>query len=71
MLTSFLRLVNYYDKFLPDLATVLRPIYNFVQKDSNWKWTEACGEAFNKVKDLVALTHYSPDLPISLPSRLQ
>ncbi|XP_048775178.2 uncharacterized protein K02A2.6-like [Ostrea edulis] len=69
-LRSFLGLVNYYGKFLPDLATVLGPLHKLLQKDCQWKWTEACEESFNKVKDLVAsdmvLTHYSPDLPISL-----
>lgn len=69
-LRSFLGLVNYYDKFLPDLATVLGPLHNLLRKDSHWNWTESCEESFNKVKDLVAsdlvITHYSPDLPISL-----
>lgn len=69
-LRSFLGLVNYYGKFLPDLATVLGPLHNLLRKDSHWNWTESCEESFNKVKDLVAsdlvLTHYSPELPISL-----
>uniref|UniRef100_A0A1X7UVX8 Reverse transcriptase domain-containing protein n=1 Tax=Amphimedon queenslandica TaxID=400682 RepID=A0A1X7UVX8_AMPQE len=32
-LRSFLRMVNYYGKFLPDLAMVLSPLYSLLQKN--------------------------------------
>lgn len=38
-LKSFIGLVNYYSKFMPDLSTVLAPPYALLQKDAWWKWT--------------------------------
>ena len=35
-LKSFLGLVNYYGQFLPDLSTVLAPLYHLEQKDVTW-----------------------------------
>ena len=35
-LKSFVELLNYYSKFLPNLSTVLPPVYNPLQKKSNW-----------------------------------
>ena len=40
-LKSFLGLVNYYGKFLPDLFTVLAPLYKLLLKDTRWSWGEA------------------------------
>ena len=37
-LRSFLGLVNYYSKFLPDLATVLSSLYVLLQKQKKWIW---------------------------------
>ena len=39
-LKSFIGLVNYYGKFLPDLSTLLAPLYRLLQKESTWKWTQ-------------------------------
>ena len=64
-LKSFLGLVNYYGKFLPDLSTVLAPLYKLLQKDTRWSWGEAQQKAFEKVKSLLTsdrlLVHYDPD----------
>ena len=62
-LKSFLGLVNYYGKFLPDLSTVLAPLYKLLQKDTWWSWGEAQQKAFEKVKSLSErlLVHYDPD----------
>ncbi|KAL5506337.1 hypothetical protein EMCRGX_G007955 [Ephydatia muelleri] len=37
-LRSFLGLLNYYGKFLPNLSSVLAPLYTLLQKGSSWKW---------------------------------
>ena len=42
-LKSFLGLVNYYGKFLPDLSSVLAPLYSLLQKG-----TEGNGEQINR-----------------------
>lgn len=69
-LKSILGLINYYGKFLPDLATVLNPLHNLLKKETRWNWDKDCQQAFDKVKELVTsdliLTHYSTDKPITL-----
>ena len=37
-LCSFLGLVNYYRKLLPDLATTAAPLYNLLCKNTPWRW---------------------------------
>ena len=52
-LKSFLGLLNYYHKFLPDLATLLAPLHQLLRKDTKWMWTERQEEAFKKAKSLL------------------
>ena len=35
-LRSFLGLLNYYNKFLPNLATILTPLYSLLHKQRQW-----------------------------------
>ena len=69
-LQSFLGLINYYGKFLPNLSTVLAPLNNLRNQNSKFVWSPECQDAFNKAKDLVVssdvLTHYDPNLPLKL-----
>ena len=62
--------MNYYSKFLPDLATVLSPLYALLQKRKKWLWTAKEEQAFQEVKTLLqssrVLVHYDPQLPIIL-----
>ena len=37
-LRSFLRMVNYYGKFLEGLSITLAPLYALLQKNQKWKW---------------------------------
>ena len=46
-LRSFLGLVNYYSKFIPNLATILHPFNALLKKNAQWKWSEECEHAFN------------------------
>ena len=41
---SFLGLVNYYHKFLPNLATTLNPLNGLLEQGKRWKWTTECEE---------------------------
>ena len=71
-LRSFLGLVNYYARFLPNLSTTLHPLNRLLQHSTSWHWTDACTAAFDEVKrqigsDLV-LTHFHPDLPLHVAS---
>ncbi|XP_041376684.1 uncharacterized protein K02A2.6-like [Gigantopelta aegis] len=69
-LRTFLGLVNYYNRFLKDVSTVLHPLYERLRRDKPWVWSDQCEEAFCAVKALITspevLTHYNPNLPIRL-----
>ena len=69
-LRSFLGLLNYYGKFMPNLATLLHPLNNLLRKDATWNWTTECAEAFQKAKETLissqVLAHYNPYLPIKM-----
>ena len=38
-LKVFLGILNYYAKFLPDLATKLAPLYKLLRQDKQWEWS--------------------------------
>ena len=67
-LRAFLGLVNYYNRFLPNLSSVLAPLHQLLHKQTRWNWTGDCSMAFKKVKSLIAselvlhVTHFTPDL---------
>ena len=48
-LRAFLGMVNYYAKFLPNLASVLHPFNQLLQKNVKFQWTAATQKAFGKV----------------------
>ena len=37
-LHSFLGIINYYSKFLPNLSSKLTPLYSLLEKDKKWSW---------------------------------
>ncbi|UYV69193.1 K02A2.6-like [Cordylochernes scorpioides] len=49
-LRSFLGLVNYYGKFIPNLPELLEPLHKLLKKNSYWKWTGECEEAISECK---------------------
>ena len=67
-LRSFLGLVNYYHKFIPQVADKLTPLYELTEKNSKWSWKPKHEEAFKLAKKEIAservLTHYDNNLPI-------
>jgi len=69
-LRSFLGLINYYHKFLPNLSTVVHPLNNLLKAGSQWNWTKQCRAAFQTCKDLITseevLAHFDPSLPLRL-----
>ena len=60
-LRSFLGLVNYYGRFIPNLATIARPLNMLLRKDCQWKWFGDQVQAFESLKNRLAsadvLTH--------------
>ena len=69
-LRSFLGLINYYGKFIPNAATILNPLNNLLHKDTKWKWLKEYQSSFNLAKEKLTpskvLTHYTPSLPIQM-----
>ena len=69
-LRSFLGLINYYGKFLQNLATTLFPLYSLLQKNKRWSWGQSQAEAFDAVKKLLlssrVLVHFDDSLPLVL-----
>ncbi|XP_028660385.2 uncharacterized protein K02A2.6-like [Erpetoichthys calabaricus] len=69
-LRSFLGLVNYYGRFIPQLATLLKPLHELLCESRPWKWSQECETTFSKTKAALAdkrvLTHFDPSLPIQL-----
>ena len=56
-LKSFLGAVNYYGKFLPDLSTVLAPLYKLLHRDTKWCWGPSQKKSFEHVKKLLTSDH--------------
>ena len=69
-LKSFLGAVNYYCKFLPNLANNLCPLYKLLQHRSKWTWGPEQIKAFETAKQQLAspplLVHYDPEKPLVL-----
>ena len=69
-LRSFLGLLNYYAKFLPNLSSILHPLHALLRAGQCWKWSQACDRAFKEAKSKLTsapvLAHYDPHLPIRL-----
>ena len=69
-LRSYLGLLNYYSKFIPNLATMTKPLNHLLNKDVKWKWKADWSEVFVATKNVLVsskvLVHYDPKLPISL-----
>ena len=66
----FLGLINFYAKFLPNLSTVLAPLYVMLQENHPWTWGPSQQRVFQHAKDRLLssslLVHYSELLCSSL-----
>ena len=65
---SFLGMINFYGKFLPNLSSLLEPLHKLLLNDTRWKWSKRQQEAFRASKDLLRtsrlLVHYDPEKEI-------
>ena len=52
-LQSFLGKVNFYRKFIPNIATMLHPLYELLKTSVSFKWTDECQSSFEKIKNLL------------------
>ena len=69
-LRSFIGLVNYYRKFIPNLSTELSALYLLLQKDKAWSWGVKEDLCFNKAKTILTsptlLVHFNPEKQLVL-----
>ena len=69
-LRSFLGLINYYGKFLPNLSSILSPLYKLLQQNMQWQWSNSQLTAFNAAKNALQsstlLVHYDGSKPLTL-----
>ncbi|XP_055913663.1 uncharacterized protein LOC129947217 [Eupeodes corollae] len=69
-LQSFLGVINFYRKFLPNVTTLCALLYDLLKKTAKFEWTEVHSEAISKIKrELIsksALAHFNPMLVIKL-----
>ena len=52
-LCTFLGLTSYYRRFVPRYSTVAEPLYTLTRKDEPFYWSDACEEAFRRLKTLL------------------
>ena len=66
---AFIGMINFYMKFIPNLAEKLEPLYD-MQKEKNFVWSDKCNQAFIRIKkelvDDKNLVHYDQTLPVKL-----
>ena len=69
-LRSFLGMINFYAKFIPNLSSLLHPLHSLLHAGQRWKWSKECEKVFVKAKGLLmqapVLAHYDPDRPLVL-----
>jgi hypothetical protein len=54
--------------FCPDFSAIARPMLDLLKKDTPFKWTDACSEAFRKIQTTIAspgraLKRFDPGRP--------
>ncbi|XP_026526821.1 uncharacterized protein K02A2.6-like, partial [Notechis scutatus] len=69
-LQAFLGLINFYNIFLPQKATVAEPLHRLLDKKTSWVWGHREERAFQQVKDLLTsdavLMQYNETLPLTV-----
>jgi len=48
---KFLRLANYYRRFVKDFAKIAKPLYEMTRKENKWSWRERQQRAFEELKE--------------------
>ena len=65
-LQNFLGGVNYYSKFIPNMADIAKHLYKPIEKNTIWEWKNECDNSFRALKQRLSessvLGIYDPDL---------
>ena len=69
-LKSFLGLLSYYSRFLPNASSTLTPLYSLLQNKKKWAWSSKEQAALDTAKGMLQstslLVHYDPTKPLIL-----
>jgi hypothetical protein len=52
---NFLRLAGYYHRFIPNFSKITKPMTKPLEKDTKFKWSPQCEEAFLTLKKLLTI----------------
>ena len=62
--------IQFYSKFLPNLATITEPLYRLTRSSTEWNWEEKQEVAFTTLKEMLStelvLAHFDPSLRIRI-----
>lgn len=69
-LRSFLGMVNFLAKFIPNMSETLHPLHNLLKKDVQWNWSDSQESAFITIKNMiiksVKLSIYDPKKELTI-----
>ena len=69
-LKSFLGSVQFYGKFIPNLASMAEHLYRLTKKATPWKWEDEEQAAFEQLKNVLSsdqvLVHFDPNKTLVL-----
>lgn len=69
-LRSFLGMVQYYSRFLPNLSTTLAPLHQLLKKEVTWNWTSEAQKAYETCKQCLSsddlVVHYDTQRELRL-----
>jgi hypothetical protein len=54
---SFLGLTGYYRRFIEGFSKIVKPLTTLLEKDREFKWTDACQASFKELKKRLTTTH--------------
>ena len=67
---SFLGMIGYLSKFIPNYSSLTAPLRELTKKESKFRWNETEQRAFEKLKDAITnkkiMAYFNPKLPIIL-----
>ncbi|KAF4221872.1 hypothetical protein CNMCM6457_001568 [Aspergillus fumigatiaffinis] len=67
---QFIRLVNYYRRFIKGYANIMHPLFALLKKSKEFEWSSECEAAFNEVKKQIigapVLVQHDPDKEITI-----
>ena len=69
-LRSFLGMLTFNARFIPNLSSVVQPLYELIKDATPWSWSGACEKAFQEAKRLMAKVTVAAHYDVSLPVRL-